>query len=220
MNSKKINVDYYSDVLCVWAWIAQRRIDELNETLGDKVNFHFHYVDVFGDTAGKMQKQWADKGGYLGFSQHVIDSAAAFDDAPVTPEIWKTVRPKTSSSAHHFLKAVEITLGDKAGEAMAKAVRKAFFVDAKDISDREVLMSLLQAQGWDSAAVEVSLNDGTAMAALMQSYQQASQNNIKGSPTFVMDNGRLTLYGNVGYRSLYANIIELLKHSPAEASWC
>ena len=25
-----INIDYYTDVLCVWAWIAQPRLDELN----------------------------------------------------------------------------------------------------------------------------------------------------------------------------------------------
>ena len=29
-----LSIDYYTDILCVWAWIAQRRIDQLNAQLG------------------------------------------------------------------------------------------------------------------------------------------------------------------------------------------
>ena len=28
--NKPLMIDYYTDSLCVWAWIAQRRIDEFN----------------------------------------------------------------------------------------------------------------------------------------------------------------------------------------------
>jgi predicted DsbA family dithiol-disulfide isomerase len=54
----------------------------------------------------------------------------------------------------------------------------------------------------------------------MSDYQQAKQNAIKGSPSYVIDGGRQTLYGNVGYRVLSANIEELLKNPANEASWC
>ena len=49
---REIIIDYYTDVLCVWAWIAQRRIDELDEQFGDTIKWRYHYVDIFGDTAG------------------------------------------------------------------------------------------------------------------------------------------------------------------------
>ena len=29
-------IDYYTDVLCVWAWIAQPRLDELQRQWGKK----------------------------------------------------------------------------------------------------------------------------------------------------------------------------------------
>ena len=29
--SSPLDVDYYTDVLCVWAWIAQHRIDEIEK---------------------------------------------------------------------------------------------------------------------------------------------------------------------------------------------
>lgn len=39
-------IEYYSDILCVWAWIAQRRIDELNRELGNKIALQHYYVDA------------------------------------------------------------------------------------------------------------------------------------------------------------------------------
>ena len=29
--SGSITIDYYTDILCVWAWISQPRLNELNE---------------------------------------------------------------------------------------------------------------------------------------------------------------------------------------------
>ena len=58
------------------------------------------------------------------------------------------------------------------------------------------------------------------MAALMHDYQLAREYQIKGSPTFVMNEGRQVLFGNVGYRVLRTNIEELLNKPASEASWC
>ena len=43
---------------------------------------------------------------------------------------------------------------------------------------------------------------------------------IKGSPCFVMNEGRQILFGNVGYRVLQTNINELFNRTSDEASWC
>ncbi|MEZ0149255.1 MAG: DsbA family protein [Candidatus Reddybacter sp.] len=51
--NKPLVIDYYSDILCVWAWIAQRRIDELKQTFGAALEFRYRYVDIFGDTQTK-----------------------------------------------------------------------------------------------------------------------------------------------------------------------
>ena len=213
-------VDYYSDVLCVWAWIAQRRNEELQEQWGDQVELRHHYLNVFGDTAARMEKQWADRGGYAGFGRHVVDSAAPYDEAPVNPLIWKTVRPSTSANAHLVLKGTAIIASPKAAIHLELAIRQAFYVDALDIGSVPVLLQIADAGGLDSNLIAKSLEDGSAVAALMTDYSAANQQNITGSPSWVMNEGRQTLYGNVGYQVLHANVKGLLSISGEEASWC
>lgn len=213
-------IDYYSDVLCVWAWIAQRRIEELNDKLTGKIEWRYHYLDVFGDASNKIPNQWQDKGGFSGFSSHVQESAVPYPDAPVNPEVWKSVRPTSSANSHLVLKAIDLALGDKVSIQLALIFRQAFFVEGKDISQLSVLFALIEKAGHKVDGVKYAINDGSAIAALMADYQQAKLHALKGSPTYIIDNGRQVLYGNVGYRVLLANIEEQFKTTTKEASWC
>jgi predicted DsbA family dithiol-disulfide isomerase len=218
--NKPLIIDYYTDILCVWAWIAQRRIDELNQQLGGRIELRYYYLDLFGDVSTKMDVHWKQKGGYAGFANHVQQSVSVFENVPVNSNIWAKVRPATSANAHLVLKAIERCYDKKKSIEMALILRKAFFVDALDIGNLDVLSHLVEATGLDRNTINTSISDGSAIAALMSDYQQSKQQNIKGSPSYVMDGGRQVLYGNVGYRVLHSNIEELLKHPENEASWC
>ncbi|PCI52734.1 MAG: disulfide bond formation protein DsbA [Gammaproteobacteria bacterium] len=218
--SSPLVVDYYSDILCVWAWIAQRRIDELHEKLGNKIELRYHYLDVFGDAINKIPTQWRERGGYDGFSAHVIESAAVYEDAHIHSAIWSKTRPTSSANPHLVLKAIELTYSCQQSINLALQFRQAFFVEAKDISNLAVLFSIIEQAGLDSSRVNKALVDGRAMAGLMRNYQQAKALSLKGSPSYIIDNGRQTLYGNVGYRVLLANIEEQLNKPESEASWC
>jgi len=220
MKPAPLVIDYYTDILCIWAWIAQRRVDELHQQFGDQIEIRHHYLDLFGDVPTKMRNQWDHRGGYAAFAEHVKEAASEFDDAPVNKQIWQSVKPITSSNAHLILKAISLTCGEQASIEAGLVLRKAFFVDAQDIGNLDVLFELIKPLDLDHEAVSTSIRDGSAIAALMCDSQKARQQNIKGSPSYVMDGGRQTLYGNVGYRVLSANIEELLKNPADEASWC
>lgn len=217
---KPVVIDYYSDVLCVWAWIAQRRIDELNEKLSGKIELRYHYLDVFGDAVNKIPKQWQDKGSFSGFAKHVHKAAQPYPDAPINSALWTDVRPTTSANSHLVLKAVELSYGKEKSIEVALLFRQAFYIDAKDISQFSVLFSLIEGAGIDIQPIKNTIDNGSAMALLMADYQQAKAMSLKGSPSYIIDNGRQVLYGNVGYRVLLANIEEHLKQPTEEASWC
>ena len=220
MDNKALAIDYFSDILCVWAWIAERRIEELNKQFKDKIEIRYQYIDLFGDTANRIQTQWADKGMYEGFGKHVVEAAAPYESAPVNSKIWHITRPTTSANAHMVLKAIELTNNKSLSIEFASVLRKAFFIEAKDISELEMLFNLLKQAGINTEKINKTLNNGMALAALMSDYQKAHEYGIKGSPSFVMNKGRQSLFGNVGYRVLQANIEELLKSPSTQASWC
>ena len=99
--------------------------------------------------------------------------------------------------------------------------RCAFFRDCRDISRWDIQCEIAGALGVDIGAIEERIHSGSAFARLAADYQDADRLRIEGSPSFVLDEGRQKLYGNVGFRLLEANIQELLRAPRTdEASWC
>ena len=109
-----IEISYFSDVLCVWAYISQVRIDAIKEKFGEAVRIEHHFCSVFGDTATKVNTMWKENRGYAGFNAHLRQAATKFPHVEVHPDLWLNTRPTTSMSAHLFLKAVQLGEGDLA----------------------------------------------------------------------------------------------------------
>lgn len=224
----KIEIAYYSDVLCIWAYVAERRLEELIAAFGDEVEIRTRYCSVFPDAWGKIET----KGGFEAFNAHVRDVATRFPHVSVNDDVWLTARPRTSASAHLFLKAVELieTAKLEGGKPLpylerlstraAHEMRVAFFAEAKDIADWHVHRDIAVRVGLDYDEVDRRIRSSEAVAQLAVDYDLCQKNRIEGSPTFVMNDGRQKLFGNVGYRLLEANVQELLRTPAGEASWC
>lgn len=215
-----VRLTYYSDVLCIWAHLGQARVDEVARNFGDQVSVDYRFCSVFGDSAHKITAGWGSRGGYDGFSAHLHEVAAQFDYPGLHPDLWVKVRPASSASAHLALRAAAL-LDAAALPDLLVRFRDAFFRDGRDISRWDVQRALLEAAGVPMEAVRQKIDDGTAFAALEADLRDAALFRVQGSPTFLLNEGRQTLYGNVGYRIIEANIRELLQ-SPAAgaASWC
>ena len=226
-----VKVAYFSDVLCVWAYASQARVDAVKEQFGDTVEIKHQFCSVFGDTDNKISSSWKDKGGHDGFNAHLRKVAERFPHIEVHPGVWLETRPATSTSAHLFMKAVQqwdrvSRVGrnhssESIFDQVPWAFRCAFFRDCRDIARWDIQCEIAEAFGADIGAIEHSIHDGTAFALLDADYKDADKMRIEGSPSFVLNEGRQKLYGNIGFRLIEANIKELLRapHND-EASWC
>lgn len=100
-------------------------------------------------------------------------------------------------------------------------IRQAFFEQGRDVSEASVLDAVLSGASADLADAYARLAHGEAHTALISDDQEAQALGIRGSPSLVLDAGRQTLYGNVGFGIIQANIAELLREPQAgTASWC
>jgi len=92
----RIEVSYFSDVLCVWAFVAQIRLDELQRHYGDTIVVHYHFLPIFADTRHRIGSGWKRRGGFEGYAKHVAGVADGFDHVDVADDVWSTVRPTAS----------------------------------------------------------------------------------------------------------------------------
>lgn len=220
-----IQVDHFSDVLCIWAYVSQIRVDELTSEFGDKVAVDFHFFPVFGDVPGKMEKGWSHRGGVKAYSEHVLSVAAKFDHVTVNPDVWVRNTPQSSLPAHLWLSAVKMV--EQKGEVepgsflrYMQKIRDAFFVEACDISSRDQLMLLAEHTALPVDTIRQQVDSGRAHSSICSNMYKSVELGINSSPTLIFNEGRQKLSGNVGYRIIEANIRELLENPAGQLSWC
>jgi predicted DsbA family dithiol-disulfide isomerase len=218
--SDNLALTYYSDALCVWAHISQARVDEVAEKFADDVSIDYRFCSVFGDTAHKIGEGWSKRGGYAGFGNHLREAVAEFDHISLHPDVWERVRPASSTPAHIVLKAVQ-RVDQRQCRAVLHALRCAFFESCLDIGSRSVLESCVEAADVSVTDVKAVIDSGAAHADLEADRRDQQVLMVQGSPTFILNDGRQKLYGNVGYGVIEANLKELLRSpSAGAASWC
>lgn len=222
-----IRIFYFSDALCIWAYIAQIRLDELKTTFQEKIEIEHHFVPVFGSAREKLESRWKDRGGLQGYSEHVQAVANKFDHVNVNPAIWTEDTPVSSTSCHLFLHAIKlleinhfVDPEDRAFERATWAFREAFFTQLANISDRNVQFEIAEELRLPIAAIQAQMDSGEAYAQLSKDFDLVKEHTVTVSPTLIFNEGRQRLNGNVGYRVIEANIRELLHNPPEEQSWC
>lgn len=222
---KKIHITHFSDVLCVWAYVSQIRIDELTDNFGNDIEIEFLFFSVFGNTVPKIDKQWESKGGRKAYSEHVQGVVEQFGHLPVHSDIWVKDPPVSSVPSHLYLCAAQLAEQDGEVEKgvfteLAWQMRHAFFAEAKDISNITVLREILEEKKMSVSELESYINNGKAYATLSEHIQRAVEGNVRASPTLTFNEDRQRLTGNVGYRIIEANVRELLERPEAQQTWC
>jgi len=229
-----VSISYFSDILCVWAYFAQIKLDQIRQDFGPRVQLRHHFIPVFADVQGKIEGSWKERGGMEGYRRHVHHLAERFPHAGIHPEVWKSPVPASSASCHLLLKAAQLLesageispepLQEHGGktrvEELSWQLRSAFFRDARDVCSSEIQAEIAEDLGLPMARLRDEMDDGRAFAALFADAELQKKHLIQGSPTFLLNEGRQKLYGNVGYRIIRANLEELLENPEDLASWC
>jgi predicted DsbA family dithiol-disulfide isomerase len=232
--SEPVQLSYFSDILCVWAYVAQIRLDELAAEFGERVSVRYHFLPVFGSTDQRIGEGWRERGGFEGFGEHVREVCAGFAHVDVSPDVWQRNIPKSSATSHHFLKSVQLleekTIvppgrlarfgGRSTVEEAIHRVRLAFFRDARNVADLAELLVIADELELPRDAIVQQMNNGEALAALFRDVELRDEYKLEGSPTYYLNQGRQKLYGNVGYKIIRANVAEILERPGAAASWC
>lgn len=214
-----LKVDYFSDVLCVWAFINEKRLEEVELQLGKDLDIQLQFLPNFASVHPKIDAGWEHRGGFEGYADHAREVAEQFDIS-LHSDTWTKARPTTSMTAHACLKSVQAVHGHAKAREYSSALRSAFFMQAQDISRVDVCEAIAKTLGIDCAPVKDYLASGQAYSDLNMDFQRAKDYQISVSPAWVFNEGRQKLIGNVGYRVIEANLKELINEKPLKQNWC
>jgi len=223
--TSRVRFSYWSDPFCIWAYVAQGKLDRLLLGHAHALEVSYRVVPVFGSVRWRFtQGPWASEG-VEGRVRKTAEIAQRFGHPEVSGECWRVAGQTSSWSPGAAIKAV--SLARDAGvcpphgpASYQLALRHAFFVDGLNIGSRRVQLAVAEQCGLAREGIEAALDDGRALAALWEDHQEREALGIQGSPTYVFDDGRAILYGNVSEGVINATVDELLGGTVAGRSEC
>ena len=212
---ERIHFEYWSDPLCIWAFVSQGRLDRLLEAKRACLSPQYRVVVVFGSVPWRFRDGNWKKAGPQGRARTTREVAARFGFDEVDGSVWLTDPPASSWAAGAAIEAVR--LAEHADETEAGncaayqvALRRTMFVDNRNVARRTVQLEVAEGMGLPRESIERRLDDGTALAQLAEDQRRKDEQNIHGSPTYVFDEGRAVLYGNFAEGILHSAVDELV----------
>lgn len=190
-------VDVISDVICPWCYVGKRRLEKAiasrNGQYDVRVRWHPFQLNPTLPPEGISRREY--RIGKFGSWERSQDLDArlvavgaeegihfAFDRIERTPNTF---------DAHRL-----IWLADQheCQDAVMEGLFRAYFVDGRDISHRQVLADVVVESGLDRVLVEDMLNSAEGLDAIQNAEELSRRHGVGGVPFFVF-NGKVALSG-------------------------
>ena len=202
----ELQVDIWSDVVCPWCAIGCTQFAQALEELAGELDVETRYmpfelnpemgaeghnqVDLLAKAYNKspadvlqMRRNVEATGEEAGFSMRYSGEG----EEPVLM-VWNT------HQAHMLLRWALTVDGSAAQTRLKQALFRAYFQQRLQISDRDVLLNIAEAEGFDRAAAAAALADEALSTAVKMEEHRGLENQITSVPTFVV-NGKYILQG-------------------------
>ena len=185
-----MRVDIWSDVICPWCYVGKARFEKALDSFAhrDEVEVIYHSFELDPSSPrGQRESNLAMLSTKFGKSPA---EALAMDDqvgrlARAEGLGFDSERPVGNTFDVH--RVLHLGLDRGVQQALLSAVNEAYFAQARDVFDRDVLTEVAAGAGLDAGEVGKVL-DGDAYAdEVRQDESQARQIGISGVPFFVFD---------------------------------
>ena len=202
-----LKIDLYTEISCPWCIIGQHRLDKvLAERFPDlAVDIEHHPVILMPDSpaegvriADLLKSRYGVTDPASSWARpHAEARASGLDlDLGRQPFAYPTL------DAHTLIR---LARGRGTQHALAVAISKAYFMDALNISDVQVLADIGALHGFDRGEVIALLADGNERVQTQREVSRSFEAGVKSVPHFVF-NGRIAINGGRSEDELAATI--------------
>lgn len=188
-----MEIDVFSDVVCPWCLIGTARLERVLADMKRDAVIRFHPFLLRPDTPSEGIDIHRDLRRKYGASLDQIWERlhAMAKEMGIALDLSKQPRTYPTVRAHTLIRHAS----EKGTQrALARALFDAYFLDAKNISDVEVLVTVAEKHGFTADEARALLADDAELEATRREANEAGELGIRGVPLFVFD-GKVAISG-------------------------
>ena len=214
-----LTIDIVSDVVCPWCYIGKRHVEaalaELPELRNVVVRWHPYELNPDLPAEGVERKRYLEAkfGGPQRAQQIYTRVRDAGQRAGIAFDFDAIVRQPNTREAHRLIAWAQAN-GD--ADALVERLFRAYFLEGRDLTDRETLVALAAEAGVDADAARNWLASGRGVQEIAQAEVRARELGITGVPFFIFD-GRIGLSGAHPPETIRSAIMQALER-PVQAT--
>ena len=184
-----VRIDVISDVVCPWCFIGKRRLGLAVENSGLDVELHYHPYDINPSMPEEGRERLAHYKAKFGSLEKLAKMTEALEREAKALKIkfnFDAIKRVPNTMDAHRL--IRWSVNSATQEALVEDLFKAYFEQALDISNHDVLLDIAERHGLDRTIVADLLNSDRDKDAVSQQIIQAGQMGVRGVPTYVFAN--------------------------------
>ena len=202
----EIQITVFSDYICPFCYVGHHRLMRLKDEYDLKINWCFLEIHPENSAQGNPVTDLDYSSDFWEALMKNLKRVAEEENISLAEHTF-TTNSKDASLLSEACKQ----LGHEFFYALHEKIFTAFFVDNKNIGDRDVLRELANSCGVDNAFIDAAWTEAKHQQRLQDNFNQARQFKIKSVPSFVF--GDRVLTGVVDESVLRDAAAELSKHS-------
>lgn len=220
LESSRMQVEIYSDVVCPWCYIGARRFAKALESFParDEVSVVYRPFQLDPDAsssarpvADSLEEKFGEKARVM---MERVGAAAAGEGITID---WTDAVAVNTLTAHRLLRLAEREYGPAVQRALAERLFDAHFSRGGNVADPGLLTTLATASGMERARVEQYLSSGEGLAETQEELERARAMGIHAVPSFVFD-GQYLVEGGQAPETFIAVLHEVAARMTKESS--
>jgi len=187
-----MEIQIWSDIMCPFCYIGKRRLEgalkQLNLTDEVKITWKSFLLnpDMKTDPSRNSLKYLAEtKGWTMEQTQEMVQHVVGMAKEEGLEYNMEDTKVANAMDAHRLIQLAK-TLGK--GDEVEERLFRAYFMEGKNIADKEVLVDLGEDVGISAERVRESLEKGEFTDRIRQDIQESQQIGVRGVPFFVFNN--------------------------------
>jgi len=187
MTLPELKITVFSDYICPFCYVGHHRLQRLRDNYDLKINWCFLEIHPETSTAGEPidsldypSQQWRQM-------MNNLERVAKEENIPLSKLSFITNSKDAlllSEAAKHCGRDIFYKLHEK--------LFSAYFVDSKNIGNKDVLGEIAESCGIDKETIAAAWTDKTYQKRLLDNFNSAREHKIQSVPSFVFGDRVLT----------------------------